>query len=126
MNYQDAVRTLARLQYLSAGGVPQPQVHARKAVYQSAGGMPTPHYISAGTGAGGREDNIPARLSENEYVWDAETVALLGDGNPDAGAKKLDAMREAVRRKKGRALAKGKISPDAGNPLEYLSAGGVK
>jgi hypothetical protein len=52
---------------------------------------------------------------------DAETVALLGNGNGDAGAKRLDQMREAVRKQKGGALSKGKISPDAQSPLTYLS-----
>lgn len=84
-----------------------------------------PAYVSQGTAAGGREDNIDAKLSENEYVIDAETVALLGDGNPEAGAKKLDSMRENIRRHKGGALAKGEISPDAhGGALQYLSGGG--
>lgn len=69
----------------------------------------------------GRTDNIPALLSQGEYVMDAETVALLGNGNNDAGAKRLDHMREAVRKQKGGALARGKISPDAQSPLAYLS-----
>lgn len=81
-------------------------------------------FVSHGTGAGGREDNIDAKLSENEYVIDAETVSLLGDGSPEAGAKKLDAMREGIRRHKGQALAKGKISPDAHpGALHYLANG---
>lgn len=62
---------------------------------------------------GGRSDTIDARLSEGEYVVDAETVALLGDGSTDAGAKKLDALRKNIRTHKGKALAKGKISPNA-------------
>lgn len=82
-------------------------------------------YVSGGTGAGGREDNIDAKLSENEYVIDAETVALLGDGNPEAGARKLDTMRKNIRSHKGKALASGSISPDAHeSPLQYLASGG--
>ena len=69
----------------------------------------------------GRADNIHAMLSPGEYVMDAETVALLGNGNNDAGAKRLDQMREAVRKQKGGALSRGKISPDAESPLAYLS-----
>jgi hypothetical protein len=64
-------------------------------------------------GDGGRSDMIDARLSEGEYVVDAETVALLGDGSTAAGAKKLDALRKNIRTHKGKALAKGKISPNA-------------
>lgn len=83
------------------------------------------NFVSHGTGAGGREDNIDAKLSENEYVVDAETVALLGDGSPEMGAKKLDKMRGEIRRHKGQALAKGKISPHAKEgALQYLAKGG--
>ena len=69
----------------------------------------------------GRSDQVEARLSPNEYVMDAETVSLLGDGSPDAGAKKLDSMRAKVRQHKGKALAKGKFSPNARKPESYLS-----
>lgn len=68
----------------------------------------------------GRADNVNARLSPGEYVMDAETVAMLGNGNNQAGARKLDQMRKEVRMQKGRALAKGKFSPDAKDPKEYL------
>lgn len=73
------------------------------------------------TGAGsGRDDTIDARLSDGEYVIDAETVALLGDGSSKEGAKRLDAMRQQVRSHKGKALSKGDISPNAKSPLAYL------
>jgi hypothetical protein len=71
-------------------------------------------------GAHGRSDDVPAVLSDGEYVIDAETVALLGNGSVDAGANQLDRMREEIRRHKGRNLAQGKISPDARSPLSYL------
>ncbi len=72
-------------------------------------------------GAGsGRDDTIEARLSDGEYVIDAETVAMLGDGSSKAGAQRLDQMRKAIRAHKGKALAKGKFSPDAKSPLAYL------
>jgi hypothetical protein len=72
-------------------------------------------------GAGtGRSDEIDAKLSDGEYVIDAETVAMLGDGSSKAGAQRLDQMREAVRSHKGKALAEGKFSPDAKSPLLYL------
>lgn len=74
----------------------------------------------AGPGTG-RSDDIDARLSDGEYVFDAETVALLGDGSTAAGAELLDQMREAIRAHKGKALAKGEISPDAKSPLDYLT-----
>ena len=68
----------------------------------------------------GRTDDIPAMLSDGEYVIDAETVALLGNGSQDAGAKQLDRMRQQVRKQKGGALSKGQISPNARSPLAYL------
>ena len=72
-------------------------------------------------GAGsGRADTIDAKLSDGEYVIDAETVAMLGDGSNKEGAMRLDAMRQNIRSHKGKALAKGKFSPNAKSPLAYL------
>ena len=71
-------------------------------------------------GGTGRSDEINAKLSDGEYVIDAETVAMIGDGSSKAGAKKLDEMRSKIRQHKGKALAKGKFSPDAKSPLTYL------
>lgn len=71
-------------------------------------------------GGTGRSDEIDAKLSDGEYVIDAETVALLGDGSTKAGAQKLDLMRKEIRQHKGRQLAKGQFSPDAKSPLSYL------
>ena len=68
----------------------------------------------------GRDDTVEARLSDGEYIFDAETVALLGDGSTSEGAKRLDQMRMNIRAHKGKVLAKGKISPDALSPLAYL------
>lgn len=78
-----------------------------------------PRYMQEGPGSG-RADQIDAKLSPKEYVMDAETVALLGDGNPDHGAKKLDEMRRNIRAHKGKNLAKGKFSHKAKNPEGYL------
>ena len=73
----------------------------------------------------GRSDSIPAKLSDGEYVMDAETVALLGDGSNKAGAAKLDQFRANIRKQKGANLAKGKFSVDAKVPEAYLSGGRV-
>jgi hypothetical protein len=73
-----------------------------------------------GGGADGRSDDVDAVLSDGEYVFDAETVALLGNGSSEAGADRLDQMREQIRKQKGKHLAQGKISPDAQSPLSYL------
>jgi hypothetical protein len=77
-------------------------------------------------GAGtGRSDDIPAVLSDGEYVLDAETVAMLGDGSNKAGAEKLDQFRVNLRRHKGANLAKGRISVNAKSPEKYLAGGRV-
>lgn len=83
-----------------------------------------PGYAEGGYAVGGpgdgRDDKIPAMLSDGEYVMDAETVALLGNGSPKAGADMLDKFRVNVRKHKGRDLAKGKFSANAKKPEQYL------
>ena len=90
---------------------------------QAAHGGPLSQYVQGG--GTGRSDSIPAKLSDGEYVMDAETVALLGDGSSKAGAQKLDQFRANIRKQKGQALAKGKFSPDAHDPSQYLMGGRV-
>ncbi len=55
-------------------------------------------YLSGDTG--GQDDLIDAKLSDGEYVIDASTVSDLGDGNNEAGARKLDAFRDNIRKHK--------------------------
>lgn len=98
--------------------------------------IPTPGYAGGGDVMGppggegaqgyiqgpgdGRDDLIPAKLSNDEYVMTAEDMALLGNGSPSAGADKMDQFRINLRKHKGKALAQGKFSPDA-KPIEgYL------
>jgi hypothetical protein len=77
-------------------------------------------------GAGtGRSDDIPARLSDGEYVIDAESVALLGDGSGDAGARRLDEMRQNLRKHKATNLKKGGFSHKAKQPHQYMARGGM-
>ena len=89
----------------------------------ASGGVPHKgsHYVQ-GAG-GGQDDLIPARLADGEYVFDAEIVAALGDGSNKEGARKLDAMREAIRKHK-RSAPLNDIPPKAKSPLAYLK--GVK
>lgn len=90
-----------------------------KASAMAQGGLNAMSRFVRGGGTG-RSDEIDAKLSDGEYVIDAETVAMLGDGSSKAGAKRLDEMRAAIRRHKGKVLSRGKISPDAKSPLTYL------
>jgi hypothetical protein len=84
------------------------------------GGLNQVHSMKIGGGADGRSDDVNAVLSDGEYVMDAETVAMLGNGSSKAGAAQLDQMRANLRKQKGQALARGEISPDARSPLSYL------
>ena len=84
------------------------------------GGLNQVQSMRIGGGADGRSDDVNAVLSDGEYVMDAESVAMLGNGSSKAGAAKLDQMRSNLRKQKGQALAHGKISPDAKSPLAYL------
>lgn len=71
--------------------------------------------IHSGTPGTGMKDDVPATingadpaaLSEGEYVFDAQTVALIGDGNSAAGARILDEVRIAIRKLKGKSLKDG-------------------
>ena len=81
----------------------------------------TDHYAMGGLAsvAGGQDDVIGAKLAPGEYVLDAEFVSALGDGSTEAGAKKLDKMRESLRGHK-RTGGLSKIPPRAKPIKEYL------
>jgi hypothetical protein len=105
-----------------AHGGMAPQVHEQGALGALAPDMTNPpdhmgnsrpNYTGNMTQSSGRADDINAKLANNEYIMDAETTALAGDGNPDEGARRFDKLREEIRKHKGKALAKGKISPNA-------------
>ena len=102
------------VQKYAQGGIIMPS-----ALQAAAGGTPHKgsHYVQ-GAG-GGQDDLIPARLADGEYVFDAEIVAALGDGSNKEGARRLDAMREAIRKHKRSGSLK-KIPPPAKNPLAYF------
>lgn len=68
---------------------------------------------------GGQDDQIPAYLSNNEYVVPADIVSNLGDGAPEVGAKKLDGMVKNVRKHK----AKKGHPPKAKKAEKYLRGG---
>ena len=97
----------------------QSKYYLNDTVMVARGGiMDAPGYVN-GPG-NGRDDVINARLSDGEYVIDAESVSMLGDGSNAAGAEMLDDMRKKLRMHKGKVLAKGEFSPDAKSPLEYM------
>ena len=124
---EQRIRIQQPIDYYNYGYKPEPLY------YQPQSAVPQSNVVAAArggplsravTGPGtGRSDSIDAKLSDGEYVIDAETVALLGDGSSKAGAAKLDQFRANIRKQKGKALSKGKISPDAESPDRYLMGG---
>jgi hypothetical protein len=105
----------------ASGGAADDDMMAHLVAYHRDGGHQGPGQVR-GIGTG-QDDKIPAWLSDGEYVIDAETVALLGDGSSKAGAERLDQFRANIRKQKGKALSRGQISPDAKNPEHYLMGG---
>ena len=94
------------------GGYNAPEGHNPQFITGKTG-----HYVR---GAGdGQSDSIPAMLADGEYVFDADTVAALGNGSSDAGARVLDKMRENIRKHK-RSAKPGDIPPPAKSPLAYM------
>jgi len=76
---------------------------------------------------GGQDDVIPGSMddgsdvlvSNGEYIMDADTVAAIGDGSTDEGAKRLDQWRQRLRAQKRSASAK-TIPPKAKAPEAYM------
>jgi len=102
--------------------VPNPKPKAKGGLtgYADGGSSETRYFDGPGSG---RDDKIPALLSDGEYVMDAETLALLGDGSTKEGARRMDQFRANIRKHKGSALSRGQISPDAKSPNKYMGGG---
>jgi len=75
--------------------------------------------------------NQPAALSHGEFVVPADVVSHLGNGNSDAGAKKLYQMMDKIRmartgnKKQGKRINPDKFMP-GGLAQAYASGGSVK
>ena len=93
--------------------------------YANGGNVHIPEFITGATGhyvkgsGDGQADLIPAMLASGEFVWDADTVAALGNGDSDSGAEVLDGMRKAIRAHK-RSAPIDSIPPKAKSPLQYM------
>lgn len=72
----------------------------------------------------------PAKLSHGEFVVPADVVSHLGNGNSDAGAKKLYQMMDKIRmartgsKKQGKQINPNKFMP--GGAVGYAAGGNVK
>ena len=53
-----------------------------------------------------KKDDVPARLSVNEFVFTADAVRGAGEGDVDAGAKKLEGLMSVLEKKGKRSGAK--------------------
>ena len=104
---------------------------------QYAKGGSVPRYLQGETD--GMADKIPARigqdqpaaLSHGEFVVPADVVSHLGNGNSDAGAKKLYSMMDKIRQARTGTKKQGKkINPDkfmpGGLANAYAEGGSVK
>jgi len=93
--------------------------------FAKGGQAHNPEFITGATGhyvqgrGDGQSDEIPAMLADGEYVFDADTVAALGNGSSKAGAAMLDKMRENIRKHRRSASHKD-IPPKAKSPLAYM------
>ncbi len=124
---QNAVNT-----YLTAGGLAAPAMAEGGEVeddmvkhlieYRKGGGHEGPGRVK-GIGSG-QDDKIPAWLSDGEYVWSAQDVADLGDGSTDEGVRRLDRMRQMVRKQAGRKDVKKIAKPQRGIDDMLKAVGG--
>ena len=113
---QSAIQANGLAQYAKGGKVDDEPEHVDDSNPLFITGK-TGHWVQ-GPGTG-QSDSIPARLADGEYVFDADTVAALGDGSNKAGARALDKMRERIRAHK-RSAPNHKIPPPAKDPMHYL------
>lgn len=90
--------------------------------YKKGGGHNGPGPVK-GIGSG-QEDKIPAWLSDGEYVWSAQDVADLGDGSTEEGVRRLDKMRQMVRKQAGRKNVKKIAKPQRGIDHMLKAVGG--
>jgi hypothetical protein len=101
------------------------------------GGMAKGRYLQGGTD--GMADEIPAQIGQNqpaalshgEFVIPADVVSHMGNGNSDAGAKKLYQMMDKIRmartgnKKQGKKINPDKFMP-GGLAAAYANGGAVK
>ena len=75
------------------------------------------HVAGPGTGT---SDEIPARLSDGEYVIPSHVVAALGDGSTAAGARRLDELQRNVRLRTGKQMARNRHPTPSPSPEAML------
>lgn len=117
---------LSHLRRQSAGGAgPSPGAGALSAAMPSfargGGFFHKDGQVQTGSGAGGQKDNVPAMLSEDEFVMPADVVSHLGDGSSAAGGGALTQFVANVRKHKA---VRG-MPPPARSPAAYMPKRGA-
>lgn len=91
----------------------------------ASGGMPgvasSMVELAVGGPGDGQDDQIPALLSDGEFIIPADVVSALGSGSTDAGSKALYEMIHNVRGSYRKAGVKD-IPQKAKSPLQYMKA----
>lgn len=91
----------------------------------ASGGMPgvasSMVELAVGGPGDGQDDQIPALLSDGEFIIPADVVSALGSGSTDAGSKALYDMIHNVRGSYRKAGVKD-IPQKAKSPLQYMKA----
>ena len=108
---------------MAEGGEAGDDMVSHLIAYHKNGGHNGPGRVK-GIGSG-QEDKIPAWLSDGEYVWSAQDVADLGDGSTDEGVRRLDKMRQMVRKQAGRKDVKKIAKPQQGIDRMLKAVGGA-
>ena len=116
---------ISPLQFIVAhaaeGGIMEPiggigyDLPSQQPKFMSEGGL---QHLYVGGQGDGTSDEVPAMLSNGEFVIPADVVAGLGNGSNEAGAKRLDEFLKMVRA--DRQSPDGKLPKDAKSPLEYI------
>jgi hypothetical protein len=108
---------------MAEGGEVDDDMVSHLIAYRKGGGHMGPGKVK-GIGSG-QDDKIPAWLSDGEYVWSAQDVADLGDGSTDEGVRRLDKMRQMVRKGAGRKDVKKIAKPQRGIEDMLKAVGGA-
>jgi hypothetical protein len=108
---------------MAEGGEVDDDMVSHLIAYRKGGGHMGPGQVK-GIGSG-QDDKIPAWLSDGEYVWSAQDVADLGDGSTDEGVRRLDKMRQMVRKGAGRKDVKKIAKPQRGIEDMLKAVGGA-
>lgn len=122
MDYAAGLGFTAGAPALAEGGEVNDDMVKHLVAYSQGSGHQGPGKVS-GIGSG-QEDLIPAWLSDGEYVWSAQDVADLGDGSTDEGVRRLDKMRQMVRKNAGRKEVKKIAKPQPGMDKMLKAVGG--